>query len=133
MSEALFDRLGQLAGNGAVERDPHGLPRVAPDSEEALARVCSAAHAEGWRIRTRSAMKLTTRWTTQKRAVATTMPSAEAETSSRSATDSTMPMKIPTSEERTRIPRRASTARSYATRSRERLVLRTHDASAEAG
>lgn len=51
MSEALFERLGQLAGTGAVERDPRGLPRVAPDSEEILAVVCREAQAEGWRIR----------------------------------------------------------------------------------
>ena len=51
MSDAILERLSELAGSAAVERDPHGLPRVAPDSEEAVARVCREAHAEGWRVR----------------------------------------------------------------------------------
>lgn len=51
MSGTLFTRLGELAGAGAVERDPRGLPRVAPDSEESLALICREAQAEGWRIR----------------------------------------------------------------------------------
>ena len=44
---------------------------------EASARIPANA-TEGWRIRMRSAMKLTTRKTIQKRNVATTIPSADA-------------------------------------------------------
>ncbi|MEP6473451.1 MAG: FAD-binding oxidoreductase [Gemmatimonadota bacterium] len=51
MSAALIARLGEIAGPASVEKDPRGLPRVAPDSEEALALVCREAHAQGWRIR----------------------------------------------------------------------------------
>lgn len=51
MSGTLFARLSEIAGPAAMEKDPRGLPRVAPDSEESLAQVCRAAHAEGWRIR----------------------------------------------------------------------------------
>jgi glycolate oxidase FAD binding subunit len=49
--ESLFTRLGELAGPGAVERDPRGLPRVAPDSVETLAQLCQEAQSQGWRIR----------------------------------------------------------------------------------
>ena len=48
---SLFEKLGELVGPGAVERDPHGLPRVAPDSAEGLAQVCREAQARDWRIR----------------------------------------------------------------------------------
>ncbi|MGE0351617.1 MAG: FAD-binding oxidoreductase [Gemmatimonadales bacterium] len=51
MSELVFTRLKQVLGDGMVERDPHGLPRVVPDGTDTVAQVCGLAHAEGWRIR----------------------------------------------------------------------------------
>jgi glycolate dehydrogenase FAD-binding subunit len=51
MSEAIFGRLRALLGPEGVERDPHGLPRAVPESDDALALVCQAAQQEGWRFR----------------------------------------------------------------------------------
>lgn len=51
MSEAVFDRLRALLGPEGVERDPRGLPRAVPESDDALALVCQAAQREGWRFR----------------------------------------------------------------------------------
>lgn len=51
MSEAIFDRLRTLLGPEGVERDPRGLPRAVPESDDALALVCQAAQQEGWRFR----------------------------------------------------------------------------------
>ncbi len=47
----IFARLKALLGPGAVDRDPDNLPRVTPDSTDALALVCRLAHDEGWTIR----------------------------------------------------------------------------------
>jgi FAD/FMN-containing dehydrogenase len=47
----IFARLKALLGPGAVDRDPDNLPRVTPDSTDALALVCRLAHDEGWKIR----------------------------------------------------------------------------------
>jgi FAD/FMN-containing dehydrogenase len=51
MSGAVFDRLHRLLGPEGVERDPRGLPRAVPESDDALALVCQAAQDEGWRVR----------------------------------------------------------------------------------
>jgi FAD/FMN-containing dehydrogenase len=51
MSDAVFDRLRALLGPEGVERDPRGLPRAVPESDDALALVCQAAQQEGWRFR----------------------------------------------------------------------------------
>lgn len=51
MSELVYTRLKQVLGDGIVERDPRGLPRVVPDGTDAVAQVCGLAHSEGWRIR----------------------------------------------------------------------------------
>jgi FAD/FMN-containing dehydrogenase len=51
MSEATFDRLRHLLGPEGVERDPRGLPRAVPESDDALALVCQTAQDEGWRFR----------------------------------------------------------------------------------
>jgi FAD/FMN-containing dehydrogenase len=51
VSEAIYQRLARLLGPEGVERDPHGLPRAVPDSDDALALVCQAAQNEGWRVR----------------------------------------------------------------------------------
>ena len=51
MSDSIALRLRQLLGNEAVERDASGLPRAVPDSTENAARVLSAAHEQGWRVR----------------------------------------------------------------------------------
>ena len=51
MSEAVFARLRTLLGPEGVERDPRGLPRAVPESDDALALVCQAAQQEGWRLR----------------------------------------------------------------------------------
>ncbi|HXE57094.1 MAG TPA: FAD-binding oxidoreductase, partial [Gemmatimonadales bacterium] len=51
MSEAILARLKALLGTVGVGRDPEGLPRAIPDTEEALAQVLEMAHAEGWRVR----------------------------------------------------------------------------------
>jgi FAD/FMN-containing dehydrogenase len=51
MREAVFDRLRNLLGPEGVERDPRGLPRAVPESDDALALVCQAAQDERWRFR----------------------------------------------------------------------------------
>ncbi len=51
MSDALFGRLKALLGTVGVGRDPQGLPRAIPDSEESLAQICGMSHSEGWKIR----------------------------------------------------------------------------------
>ncbi len=51
MNEAVFDRLRRLLGPEGVERDPRGLPRAVPESDDALALVCQAAQDAGWRVR----------------------------------------------------------------------------------
>jgi FAD/FMN-containing dehydrogenase len=51
MTDAVFQRLQHLLGPGGLERDPHGLPRAVPESDDALAMVCQAAQDEGWRFR----------------------------------------------------------------------------------
>jgi FAD/FMN-containing dehydrogenase len=51
MNDAIAMRLRALLGPHAVERDPDGLPRAVPDSPDAMAAICGAAHAEGWKIR----------------------------------------------------------------------------------
>lgn len=51
MNGAVFDRLRRLLGPEGVERDPRGLPRAVPESDDALALVCQAAQDEGWRVR----------------------------------------------------------------------------------
>lgn len=51
MNEASFERLQSLLGPEGVERDPRGLPRAVPESDDALTLVCQAAQDEGWRFR----------------------------------------------------------------------------------
>jgi len=51
MNDAVFRRLAHLLGPEGVERDPRGLPRAVPESDDALALVCQAAQDEGWRFR----------------------------------------------------------------------------------
>jgi FAD/FMN-containing dehydrogenase len=51
MSDAVFQRLARLLGPEGVERDPRGLPRAVPESDDALALVCQTAQDEGWRFR----------------------------------------------------------------------------------
>lgn len=51
MTDAIHRRLLHLLGPEGVERDPHGLPRAVPESDDALALVCQAAQDEGWRVR----------------------------------------------------------------------------------
>jgi FAD/FMN-containing dehydrogenase len=51
MNNAVFQRLAHLLGPEGVERDPRGLPRAVPESDDALALVCQAAQDEGWRFR----------------------------------------------------------------------------------
>jgi len=47
----IFARLRALLGPGSVDRDPDNVPRVTPDSTDALAMVCRLAYDEGWKIR----------------------------------------------------------------------------------
>jgi FAD/FMN-containing dehydrogenase len=47
----IFARLRALLGPASVDRDADNLPRVTPDSTDALALVCRLAHDEGWTIR----------------------------------------------------------------------------------
>ncbi len=47
----IYARLRALLGPGAVDRDPDNVPRVTPDSTDALALVCRLAYDEGWKIR----------------------------------------------------------------------------------
>lgn len=51
MSDAIFERLRNLLGPEGVERDPQGLPRAVPESDDAMALVCQAAHDAGWHCR----------------------------------------------------------------------------------
>jgi FAD/FMN-containing dehydrogenase len=47
----IFARLRALLGPASVDRDPDNIPRVTPDSTDALALVCRLAYDEGWKIR----------------------------------------------------------------------------------
>ena len=47
----IFARLRALLGPASVDRDPDNVPRVTPDSTDALALVCRLAYDEGWKIR----------------------------------------------------------------------------------
>ncbi len=51
MSNIVAERLTRLLGPEGVERDPRGLPRAVPESDDALVLVCQAALDEGWKIR----------------------------------------------------------------------------------
>ena len=51
MSHAVAERLTRLLGPEGVERDPRGLPRAVPESDDALVLVCQAALDERWKIR----------------------------------------------------------------------------------
>lgn len=51
MTGAVEQRLKGLLGPEGLERDPRGLPRAVPESDDALALVCQAALDEGWRFR----------------------------------------------------------------------------------
>jgi len=51
MTDAVFQRLARLLGPEGVERDPRGLPRAVPESDDALALICQAAQDEGWHFR----------------------------------------------------------------------------------
>ncbi|MDZ4865278.1 MAG: FAD-binding oxidoreductase [Gemmatimonadota bacterium] len=51
MSNTVAERLTRLLGPEGVERDPRGLPRAVPESDDALVLVCQAALDEGWKIR----------------------------------------------------------------------------------
>ena len=51
MSDSLLAHLRDAIGADAIERDPHGLPRVVPDSTDAVAQVVGLAHEHGWRLR----------------------------------------------------------------------------------
>lgn len=51
MNHAVSERLTRLLGPEGVERDPRGLPRAVPESDDALVLVCQAALDEGWKIR----------------------------------------------------------------------------------
>lgn len=51
MSGEVFERLRNLLGPEGVERDSRGLPRAVPESDDALALICQAAHDGGWHCR----------------------------------------------------------------------------------
>ena len=51
MNNAVFERLKNLLGPEGVERDPRGVPRAVPESDDALALVCQAAQDERWKFR----------------------------------------------------------------------------------
>jgi len=51
VSNTVAERLTRLLGPEGVERDPRGLPRAVPESDDALVLVCQAALDEGWKIR----------------------------------------------------------------------------------
>ena len=52
MSEgALRERLRLEFGDAAIESGSGSVPRVLPDSTEAVAQLCGLAHREGWRVR----------------------------------------------------------------------------------
>jgi glycolate oxidase FAD binding subunit len=49
--EALLGRLRRDFGDAAVEAGPGRLPRICPDSTQAVADLCGFAHREGLRVR----------------------------------------------------------------------------------
>lgn len=51
MSDLIAHRLRDLLGEASVEQTADQLPRALPESTEAVAAVCAAAHAAGWRLR----------------------------------------------------------------------------------
>jgi FAD/FMN-containing dehydrogenase len=51
MSDLVFDRLRHLLGPEGVDRDPRGLPHAVPESDDAMALVCQAAHDAQWHCR----------------------------------------------------------------------------------
>jgi FAD/FMN-containing dehydrogenase len=51
VSDGVFERLRNLLGPEGVERDAQGLPRAVPESDDAMALVCQAAHDAGWHCR----------------------------------------------------------------------------------
>ncbi len=51
MSDQVFDRLRHLLGPEGVDRDPRGLPHAVPESDDAMALVCQAAHDAQWHCR----------------------------------------------------------------------------------
>jgi glycolate oxidase FAD binding subunit len=51
VSDSLLSHLRDAVGADAIERDPHGLPRVVPDSTDAVAQVVGLAHEHGWKLR----------------------------------------------------------------------------------
>jgi glycolate oxidase FAD binding subunit len=51
VSDQIYHRLRNLLGPEGVERDPNGLPRAVPESDDAMALVCGAAHEAGWHCR----------------------------------------------------------------------------------
>jgi hypothetical protein len=51
MTDGMLARFREIVGASGVERDPAGLPRVVPDSTEAMARLFALAHARSWRAR----------------------------------------------------------------------------------
>ena len=51
MTDGMLARLREIVGASGVERDPAGLPRVVPDTTEAMGRLFALAHARSWRAR----------------------------------------------------------------------------------
>lgn len=51
MSDEIFQRLRHLLGPEGVERDQSGLPRAVPESDDAMALICQAAHDAAWHCR----------------------------------------------------------------------------------
>jgi glycolate oxidase FAD binding subunit len=51
MNDSAYQRLRNLLGPEGIERDPRGLPRAVPESDDALALVCQTAQNEGWKFR----------------------------------------------------------------------------------
>ena len=51
MSDSLLAHLREAVGADAIERDPQGLPRVVPDSTDAVAQVVGLASEHGWKLR----------------------------------------------------------------------------------
>ena len=51
MSQPVLERPRRLLGAEGVERDPRGLPRAVPESDDAIALVCQAAQEAGWKLR----------------------------------------------------------------------------------
>ena len=59
MSDAVSSTgCAHLLGPEGVERDPHGLPRAVPESDDALALVCQTAQDEGWQVPARGPREL---------------------------------------------------------------------------